>query len=41
MRRRAGDLGQSLVWREMLADYGVVDAASLVLADQLRLLGVP
>jgi hypothetical protein len=29
-----GDLGQSLVWREMLADYGVVDAASLVLADQ-------
>ena len=29
-----GDLGQSLVWRELLADYGVVDAASLVLADQ-------
>ena len=28
-----GDLGRSLVWRQMLGDYGVVDAASLVLRD--------
>lgn len=29
-----GDLGQSLVWRELLRDRGVVDAASTVLRDR-------
>jgi DNA-binding CsgD family transcriptional regulator len=28
-----GDLAQSLIWRELLADHGVVDVASVVFAD--------
>ena len=30
----AGDLAQSLVWRDLLVDYGVHDVASLVFADR-------
>lgn len=32
-RATAGNLDQSLMWREVLSDYGVVDVASLVFRD--------